>query len=82
MAHSTPRRMRLSTEKLSKKLEDEIPEVICTPVEDKYQITVTLLKRNGISFDLLPHRLQEHLSHGYLEVQEYEELVKALRELL
>lgn len=82
MSHSAPHRMRLNTVKLSAMLEDAIPEVICTPVEDKYQITVTLLKRSGISFDLLPHRLQEHLSHGYLETQEYEELEKALRELL
>ena len=82
MARGTPRRMRLNTVKLSAKLEDAIPEVICTPIEDKYQITVTLLKKNGISFELLPHRLQEHLSHGYLEINEYEELIMSLRELL
>lgn len=78
MAH----RMKLNTEKLSARLEDEIPEVICTPKEDEYQVTVTLLKKNGITFDLLTARMQQHISGGYLEQNEYEELVRTLKDLL
>ncbi len=76
------RRIRITTEKLAVRLEDEIPEVICTPKEDEYQVTVTLLKKNGITFDLLTARMQQHISGGYLEQNEYDELVRALKDLL
>lgn len=76
------RRIRITTEKLAVRLEDEIPEVICTPKEDEYQVTVTLLKKNGITFDLLTARMQQHISGGYLEQNEYDELVRTLKDLL
>lgn len=79
---SMARRMRTNTVKLSARLEDEIPELICTPDEDSYQITGTLLKKDGISFELLTGRMQKHISSGYLELKEYDELVNNIRDLL
>lgn len=76
------KRMRMTVGRLSEKLENEIPEVICTPKDDEFQITVTLLKKNGFTFDLLSPRQQQQMAGGYLDVREYAEITAGIRDLL
>ncbi|MDO5446105.1 MAG: hypothetical protein Q4F31_10860 [Eubacteriales bacterium] len=77
-----PKRMRVNTAKLAAKVEEAIPEVICIPKEDEYQITCTLLTGSKITFDLLPAHIQKQLPRGLVLRTDFSDLIKNVKDLL